>query len=203
MTRREAAPRPSVTPPGARVRAALLLLFAASLLGCGTGVHEHALEVAVSDPSGRLGPPPHEVSVFDGRMGHSAEWAERTMGTAAPGAPFRTTFSTVDTVTVGVARPAKVDLWLYLPGLDRRGFFFLHLEPAARPEGEAALAFSPFGDSRPAGELPGLTARWSTAPAPKGWRIGLRIEVPPVPQRAPAGTAALELRTTKTAPSNF
>lgn len=144
----------------------------------------------MNDASGRIGPPPHEVSVFDGRMGHSAEWAERTMGTAAPGAPFRTTFSTVDTVTVGVSRPAKVDLWLYLPGLDRRGFYYLHLEPAARPAGEAALAFSPFGDSGPGEEVPGLTVRWSAAPAPKGWRIGLRIEVPPAPPHALAGPTA-------------
>lgn len=144
----------------------------------------------MSDPSGRLGPPPHEVSVFDGRMGHSAEWAERTMGTSAPGAPFRTTFSTVDTVTVGVSRPAKVDLWLYLPGLDRRGFFFLHLEPAARPEGEAVLAFSAFGDSGPAEDVSSLTVRWSAAPAPKGWRIGLRIDVPPDSPHALAGPTA-------------
>lgn len=171
----------------AGIRRGLPLLILVTLLGCGTRVHEHALGIAVVDPSGRLGPPPHGVSVFDGRMGRSAEWAERTLGTASPGAPWRTTFSTVDTVTVGVARPAKVDLWLYLPALDRRGFFFLHVEPAARPDGEAAIAFAPFGDSFPAGEVPQLTVRWDAAPKEKGWRIGLTLDVPPASPQAPRG----------------
>lgn len=133
------------------------------------------------DPSGRLGAGPWEVSVFDGRMGRSEEWARRTMGTVPPGAPWTTAFSTVDTVTVGMARPAKVDLWLYLPALERRGFFQLRLEPQARPSALVEGAFGSFGEAVPAAEAPKLAVRYTVRAAEKGWRLELTLEVPGEP----------------------
>lgn len=155
----------------------IALLAALAAAACGTRVHEHALEVAVRDPSGRLGTPPHEVGVFDWRMGRSAEWAQRTAGTAGS-TPYRTTFSTVDAVTVGVARPEKIDIALWLPGLEREGFYALRVEPKARPDGSATLRPIRFDESPPGAGAPSLAIRWTAAPAEKGWRVALELAVP-------------------------
>ena len=58
------------------LRSCLLAAAALVFAACGTGVHEHALDVSLSDPSGRLGAGPWEASVFDGRMGRSEGWAD-------------------------------------------------------------------------------------------------------------------------------
>lgn len=155
----------------------IALLAALAAAGCGTRVHEHALEVAVRDPSGRLGSPPHEVGVFDWRMGRSAEWAQKTAGTAGS-TPYRTTFSTVDAVTVGVARPEKVELALWLPGLMREGFYALRVEPKARPDGSATLRATRFDESPAGAGAPSLTVSWTAAPVEKGWRVALELAVP-------------------------
>lgn len=164
-----------------------LLASALALASCGTGVHKHAVELTVHDPSGRLGPGPWELAVFDGRMGRSEEWARKKMGTAAPGAPWRTSFSTVDTVTLGTARPAKVDLWLYVPAIERRGFFQLRLEPRARPTALVEGAFGSFGEAVPAAGAPKLAVRYAARAAEKGWHLELTLEVPGEP---PAGRPA-------------
>lgn len=167
-----------------RHRTGLLAAATLVLAACGTGVHEHALEVWVNDPSGRLGAGPWEVSVFDGRMGRSEEWARKTMGTVAAGAPWTTTFSTVDTVTLGTARPAKVDLWLYVPALEGRGFFQVRLEPQARPAALVEGAFGSFGEAVPAAEAPKLGVRYTATAVEKGWRLALTLEVPDGPPAA-------------------
>lgn len=163
------------------LRPVLLAAATLALAACGTGVHEHAVEVSLSDPSGRLGAGPWEVSVFDGVMGRSEEWARKTIGTASAGAPWRTTFPTVDTVTVGTARPAKVDLWIYLPALERRGFFQVRLEPQARPSALVPAAFGAFAEPVPAAEAPTLGVRYAATAAEKGWRLALTLEVPAGP----------------------
>lgn len=164
-------------PARVRLFPGLVLLSALAAPGCGTRVHEHAVEIVVRDASGRLGAPPHEVGVFDWRMGRSAEWARKTSGRAGPG-PFRTTFSTVDTVTVGVARPEKVDLALWLPGLEPEGFYALKVEPKARPAGSATLRPARF-DEAPAGDAPALDVRWTATPIEGGWRLAFELEAPP------------------------
>jgi hypothetical protein len=78
-----------------------------------------------------------------------------------------------------MSRPEKVEFALYLPRLERRGFFVLRLEPKARPAGEVAAAFAPWGDTFPAGKAPSLAVAYEAAPAPKGWRLVLRLEIPP------------------------
>jgi hypothetical protein len=173
-----------------RTRLLALGLAAATavLAACGTGVHEHSLEISVSDPSSRLGAGPWELSVFDGRMGRSEEWARKTMGTASASAPWRTAFSTVDTVTLGMARPAKVDLWLYLPALERRGFFQVRLEPQARPSGHADAAFGSFGEAVPPADVPKLDVRYTATAAEKGWSFALTLEVPEGPPAAAAAS---------------
>ncbi len=154
-----------------------LALLAALAAGCGTRVHEHVLEVVVRDPSGRLGAPPHEVGVFDWRMGRSAEWARKTAGTAGT-RPYRTTFSTVDTIAAGVARPEKVELALWLPGLEPVGFYALRVEPKAQPAGRTTLRPVRFDESPADAVAPSLAVRWTTSPVEKGWRIALELAVP-------------------------
>lgn len=160
-----------------RVPPAIALLALLAAAGCGTRVHEHVLEVVVLDPSGRLGTPPHEVGVFDWRMGRSAEWARKTAGTAGT-RPYRTTFSTVDTVAAGVARPEKVELALWLPGLEPEGFFAFRVEPKAQPAGSVSLRPARFDESPADAGAPSLAVRWTTSPVEKGWRIALELAVP-------------------------
>ncbi len=169
-----------------RVLPAIALLASLIAAGCGTRVHEHVLEVVVRDPSGRLGTPPHEVGVFDWRMGRSAEWARKTAGTAGV-RPYRTTFSTVDTVSIGVARPEKVELALWLPGLEREGFYPLRVEPKARPAGNATLRPVRFDESPADGTARWLAVRWTTAPMERGWRLELDLEVPADAERGKDG----------------
>lgn len=160
-----------------RVSPAIALLALLVAAGCGTRVHEHVLEVVVLDPSGRLGTPPHEVGVFDGRMGRSAEWARKTAGTAGS-LPYRTTFSTVDTVAAGVARPEKVELALWLPGLEPEGFYALRVEPKAQPAGSTTLHVARFDESPADAGAPSLAVRWTASPVEKGWRLALELVVP-------------------------
>ncbi len=68
----------------------LLLIITATIahVACGTVVYDHRIDVAIQDPSGRLGPSPIPVSVFDRTMGSSEEWAQRWIGSTAPGAVY-------------------------------------------------------------------------------------------------------------------
>ncbi len=168
----------------------------AALSGCGTGAFRHDVEIALADPSGRLGVAPHEVSVFDWRMGQSAEWARRTIGPTSPTAPYRCEYGTVDTVVAGARRPERVELALFVPALEARGFFVVKLEPKRRPEGEVSASFAPWGEYFPAAQAPRLAIRYAALPGPKGWRLALVVSVPAPPSPAPPspGDAAAPLQ---------
>ncbi|MCC7034507.1 MAG: hypothetical protein IT179_16930 [Acidobacteria bacterium] len=167
------------------MRARLLTLVLVHLIvsACGTGVFVHTLEIAVSDPTGRLGPPPVEIGIFDHTMGRSEEWARRTAGTAAPGAPYRGEHRAVETKTVLDSSPSRrVAVGVWLPAYHSAGFFQLVIEPGTNAVQRVTLPFVPWADSYPEGRtvIP-LAATVRSEAVDGAWALRMTIEVPPKP----------------------
>lgn len=149
-----------------------------ALAGCGTAVYTHKIEITINDPSNRLGAAPVEVSVFDHTMGYSEEWARKTMGKAAPGAPYAGEVSDTATKTAfDTSLPADMSAGLFLPALTKDGAFILEIRPVEGPEQAATLPYRSFFGEK-ADVLP-LSARFTSQGADKGWTIKLTIDVPP------------------------
>ena len=158
----------------------LALIFALPVLGCGTVVYQHTVEVLVSDPSRRLGPPPIDVSVFDRRMGYSEDWARKFMKPTSDAAPYKAPYTSMKTVTIfDPPRPADLEVALALPSYESRGYFALILTPGSATSGEKRAGFVPYGDFFPAEQAPTLSVQYTATPEPKGWHIVLRLLVPP------------------------
>lgn len=163
----------------ARLLALAFVHLAAS--SCGTGVFVHTFEVVIADPAGRLGPPPVEVGIFDYTMGRSEEWARRTSGTAAPGAPYRGEHRAVESRMVMDSSPApRVAVGLWLPAYQRAGFFHLIVEPRAGDVQRVTLPFVPWADSYPEGtKVVPLSATVRSTAGEGAWVFHLTLEVPP------------------------
>ena len=162
----------------------LCIAFAQLLLsGCGTGVFTHRFEIALSDPGGRLGAPPVEISLFDRTMGASEEWARKTMGTIAPGAPFVGTYESVETRMIFDSSPAKrVAVALWLPAYEKAGYFSLVVEPAAGGEQHVTLPFAPWADFYPEGsKVVPIPARVRSEGRDGAWLIRVTLDIPPPP----------------------
>jgi hypothetical protein len=168
-------------------RAAPAIVWSMLLAACGTAVFDHVVEVQVSDPSGRLGAGPIEVSVFDKQMGQSAEWARRTMGVARPGAPYvGRVSSTAAKMIYDHSPPAQLEVGLALPAYESRGYFLLSLPPSTDQEHKASAPFIPYGAyfADPGSPAPPLPLRVRTTAARKGWRLHVTVDVPAVSQSA-------------------
>lgn len=160
-----------------------LLALAAALLAsaCGTGAVNHRIEIAIEDPSGRLGNPPYQLSLFDPQMGHSEEWARRGMATAAPGRPFATTYGTVETkMLFDRTPPRRIAAGVWLPAYEKAGFFQIVLEPRAGAETTVPLPFAPWADVYPEGaRVVPLTARVTADDNRQGgWNLRMTIAIP-------------------------
>lgn len=165
------------------MRSTTLLLLAATiaLAGCGTAVYDHQIEIAIQDPSGRLGPPPIAVSVFDKEMGSSEEWAKRWMGTTGPSALYvGKVAATATRMIYDSTPPAHVETGIALPSYAKEGFFVLDINPVEGSELTTVLPFVPYGiPSPPAAATVPLPARFRSEFSGKGWKIHLIIDVPP------------------------
>ena len=138
------------------------------------------LAVTVNDPSKRLAAPT-EVSVFDHQSGVSEDWARRTIGTSTPGAPYAGETSATDVKMVyDMSPPADVKAGVYVPALEKDGYFILDIKPAEGPEQATTLGYYSFYVPTAADEkiLP-LAARFTSKSARKGWTIHLTVDVPP------------------------
>jgi len=160
-----------------------LLALAAALVtsACGTGAVNHRVEIAIEDPSGRLGNPPYQLSLFDPQMGRSEEWARRGMGTATPGVHFETTYGTVETkMLFDRTPPRRIAVALWLPGYEKAGFFQIVLEPTAGAETAVTLPFVPWADVYPEGaRVVPLTARVRADDNRQGgWNLRMTIAIP-------------------------
>jgi hypothetical protein len=165
------------------VRYSTLLLLAAAIMqaACGTAVYNHRIEIAIEDPSGRLGPPPIAVSVFDRTMGSSDEWAGRWMRDSRPGAPYMGEVSATATkMMFDASPPARVDAGIALPAYEKEGFFVLDITPVEGSEQTTVLPFVAYGVlSKPAASIVPLPARFRSEFSDKGWLIHLVVVVPP------------------------
>jgi hypothetical protein len=150
------------------------------LLGCGTAVYKHTIEVVVNDPTRRLGPPPIDVSVFDKQMGYSSDWARKFMGPTSDDAPYTVPFSSQKTVTIlDPPRPNELSLGFALPAYESRGYFWLLMNPGSKASGELRAAFIPYGEYFPPQQTTTMTVQYTAKPEPKGWHVMLRLLVPP------------------------
>jgi hypothetical protein len=164
------------------LRAAVVAVLGLSVPGCGTVVYQHTVEVLVSDPSRRLGPPPIDVSVFDRQMGSTGDWAKKWMGPTSDQAPYETQHTSTKTVTIfDPPRPPDLEVSVAVPAYESRGYFWLLLKPGSSPSGEQRAGFVPYGDSFPADQVPTMTVQYTATPEPKGWHLVLRLQVPPAP----------------------
>ena len=163
-----------------RLSVMVALVAAVALPGCGTGVFIHRFEITIADPGGRLGAPPHELSIFDPQMGRSEEWARKTAGTTAPAAPFITTYNTVESRMLFDSGPSpRVAAALWLPAYEKAGFFQLVVEPKAGAETTVTLPFAPWADFYPDGaKVVPLTARVRSEPGDRAWILRVTLEVP-------------------------
>ena len=161
----------------------LLLIITATIthVACGTVVYDHRIDVAIQDPSGRLGPSPIPVSVFDRTMGSSDEWAQRWIGSTAPGAVYAGKVSATATkMFYDSAPPARVETGIALPSYTKEGYFALDVNPVEGSEQTTLLPFVPYGvPSESARSIVPLPARFRSEFSDKGWLIHLSVDVPP------------------------
>ena len=159
-----------------------LLVSCVTMVACGTAVYDHRIEIAIQDPSGRLGPPPIAVSVFDKTMGSSEDWANRWMGGTGPGGLYIGEVGATGTKMFYDRTPsARVDAGIALPSYEKEGFFVLDVNPVEGVEQTTALAFVPYGvPSKSAASIVPLSARFRSEALSKGWLIHLVIDVPAV-----------------------
>jgi hypothetical protein len=157
------------------------LLFSIAAAQCGTAVYDHKIEVSINDPSRRLGSAPIEVSIFDIHRGYSEEWARRTLGTTAPGAPYAGEVGgTATKMIYDRTPPTDLAAGLALPAFENRGYFVLRIGPVDGTEQSTMLDYTSYGvataDER---AIPPLPARVRSTTARKGWTIRLTVDVPP------------------------
>jgi hypothetical protein len=159
----------------------LCAAFALLLLsGCGTGVFTHRFEIAIADPSGRLGAAPIEISLFDRTMGASEEWARKTIGTAAPGSPFMGSYESVETKMMFDSSPARqVAVAVWLPAYEKAGYFSFVLEPIAGVEQQVTLPFAPWADFYPEGnKVVPIPASVRSEARDGAWLFHVTLDIP-------------------------
>lgn len=179
--RRPRTPAGVLLSPIVRYTTLVLLAATLTLTACGTVVYDHQIEIAIQDPSGRLGPPPIAVSVFDKQMGSSEEWAGRWMGSTGPGQLYVGKVAATGTkMFYDSTPPARVETGIALPSYAKEGFFVLDVNPVEGSDQTTVLPFVAYGSPSPSGAatVP-LPARFRSEFSGKGWLIHLTVDVPP------------------------
>ncbi len=157
----------------------ILLVAVMALSGCGTATYTHDITIVVDDPSGRLGPGPVDVSIFDHDMGSSMEWARKTMGPASKEAPYKTTFVTTRVRTVlSEDLPGQVVVAIAIPAYETRGYFLASIAPDPAAEKTIVAPFVMFGRDPADEAVAPLPVHYTSQPGDRGWQIGIRVEIP-------------------------
>ena len=155
-----------VDPSSRRHRFLAPLLLA--LLGCGTAVFHHTVELAALN-----GPAHVEVAVFDHTMGYSREWAHQHLGAS----PRTDTFETYPAVTLGTAHTAKpVELAVAIPELTDEGYFLVDVN---QPEHESAARarFTRYGEYFPDEGGPSIPIVVTAALTNGEWRVRVTVDL--------------------------
>jgi len=145
----------------------LAMIFGLGLLaGCGTKSFSDAFAVAVDTPQ--------QVSIFDSRMGQSAEWAGKTMGQAAPGQPYTTEVSNIATKMIfDDSPPPSIQVGLYLPDLTDTGYYAISLPQVSAGSISYDAAFVAWYFETPVEQLPPLPLSLDIAAGPNGWIVNV------------------------------
>ncbi len=144
------------------------LVAAVLLAGCGTATFSNAVAVLV--------PQDQQVSVFDPVMGNSAEWAQKTMGQAAPGSPYTTNVPATDTKFIGDdSPPSSLSLGIYLPDRTDAGYYALSMPTATQGTSQMSLPFVAWYSEQPVDPQPALPATVEMKPGPNGWLVNITV----------------------------
>ncbi len=120
---------------------------------------------------------PQDVSIFDSMMGESAEWAEKTMGPAAPGQPYTTQVSNLATKMFFDGSPAtSLRVGLYLPAVTETGYYSISMEPVAAGTTTIEAPFIAWYSETPVDPRPALPIAMEIAEGPNGWVVNLTPE---------------------------
>lgn len=171
----------------------LLLPFLAVVTACGTVAVNHEARITLNDRTGRLGPPPWQMTV------DSPVWMKDggsngrgvVHGLSAPGAPFHAIYSDVRGGVGFTARSAKEVMGFAIPALADgwwRAEVNVGFDGTCR--GEARLCA--WGSSQPEPDSPVLALRGRAIPNPNGngWQFDLTIDIPEPPSLEASEAAA-------------
>jgi hypothetical protein len=138
------------------------------LSGCGTASFSNAFAVRVDSPQ--------QVSIFDSMMGESAQWAGKTMGLAAPGSPYTTEVSALDTKMIFDSSPPRsVQVGLYLPSVTETGYYAIDLPAVAPGTVSVSAPFVAWYSETPVDPQPAQPMTLDIAEGPNGWVINITL----------------------------
>lgn len=147
---------------------------------CGTAVFHHRIEVSVSDPSGRLGTPPVQVSVFDRQSGYSQAWAEQFLGNTSPSRPHvQEIGSTAVKMVWDRSLSEELVANIAVPAFNPDGSYLLIVKPRNGQSGTVAARFVEFDSYFPAEGADSLTVHYRADAESEGWRLHVTLEIPP------------------------
>ena len=172
----------------------LLLVLGAALAGlpaCGQAHVEHQARISLSDPAGRMGPPPWKVAIMDPislyeRTAESA-WTLGG-GEARPGAPFVGLFQTGETAWIWDQSPRRtvLEVGLVVPALTSEGWWNATIVVLADGTSRGYARYCPWGDLLAEGGAEILMMRGTARRRKEGWLLDLTVEIPPArPVRSP------------------
>jgi hypothetical protein len=162
--------------------AATGMLIALMLPACGTATFDNTFIVVIDDPSDRL-ESEVAVSVFDNVMGFSRDWAQRTMGTTSPDAPYIGTVPATDTKMIfDSSPPARVAAGLAIPAYTDDGSFQIVCDPGGAEQQEITAGFAPYDERDPKAEtVAPLALSVASTPGDRGWIMHVTVHIPPEP----------------------
>lgn len=162
------------------VRRALgAIVISVSANACGTALYKHEVQITIDDPTGRLGTPPLEVSIFDSRMGTSTEFARKSVGVTSTEVPYKRAFNTTAAALVGSApRPDSLDLSVMVPAMTKRGFFVLRVRPGVATSGSGTAGYLLHSEFDPEGDGPQVQFHYTATPLPEGWALQIQLKAP-------------------------
>lgn len=139
------------------------------LAGCGTASFSNAVSVAVTTPQ--------QVSVFDPQMGDSAEWAEKTMGPAAPGSPYTTQVPALATkFFFDSSPPPSLNLGVYLPSVTEDGWFAIDLPAVIAGTMQLDSPFVQWYSATPTSQTPtSQPMQVDITAGPNGWVVNIQL----------------------------
>jgi hypothetical protein len=149
-----------------------LLLVIGLLSGCGMKSFSDAYAVRVDSPQA--------VSIFDSMMGQSADWAEKTMGQAAPGAPYTTELGRTEAKMVfDGSPPSSIRAGLYLPEVTDTGYYSIVVNEVSAGTLSYEAPFVAWYSDTPVDPKPALPLTLEIAEGGNGWVVNVMPEAGP------------------------